>query len=235
MEKNDSTQESTFYPEWWNCPEDGGDAGMEAEHLDHWEHVLSYIDYQIKNTDAVLDFGCNRGGFMRLLYDHSPFAEGIGIDRASDSLAHADASKGTRPFKFELSSTADSYERYFDMAVSTSVIYLIDDLEQHAKTMFRALKPGGSYYAQHPDYTSYENQKQLVDVIDKYAAIPTQLNSLDDIAKAFADAGFKVAIRRIPPRGFVPYQPGGLWYSSIYHKLSASYDHAYMFKLTRPS
>lgn len=39
------------------------------------------------------------------------------------------------------------YENYFDIAFSHEVIYLIEDIAQHAADMLRVLKPGGVYYA----------------------------------------------------------------------------------------
>jgi SAM-dependent methyltransferase len=171
---------------------------------------------------------------MRMMYDRTPFAAGVGIDRARKSIAYAEANKGSRPLRYELGDSADAYSDYFDFAISTAVIYLIQDLAPHAKSIFNALKPGGVYYAQHPDYSAYPNQAEMVRAIDSYAAIPTQLNTMDQIAQCFANAGFKVAVRRIPPRGFIPFTPGGMWYSSIYDKMAANYDHAYMFKLTKP-
>jgi predicted rRNA methylase YqxC with S4 and FtsJ domains len=38
---------------------------------------------------AILDFGCNQGGFLRFLYSQRPFKRGVGVDLARALLAAA--------------------------------------------------------------------------------------------------------------------------------------------------
>ncbi|MCQ9904317.1 methyltransferase, partial [Staphylococcus aureus] len=75
----------------------------------------------------------NQGGFLRKLYDTTPFKEGVGIDLARLSLEKAETLKGERPLTYYLTDKPQETNRTFDTAVSTSVLYLIEDIPQHAQ------------------------------------------------------------------------------------------------------
>ena len=56
------------------------DAAMQEEHGFVWRAMLDTIDVDLGGK-RVLDAGCNRGGFLRLLADRCAIAEGFGYDR----------------------------------------------------------------------------------------------------------------------------------------------------------
>jgi hypothetical protein len=53
-----------------------------------------------------LDYGCNQGGFLRLLYDNHPFKAAVGIDIARESVARAELLKGHRPISYRVADQA---------------------------------------------------------------------------------------------------------------------------------
>ncbi len=87
----------------------------------------------------MLDYGCNQGGFLRMLYDRHPFKSAVGIDIARESVARADLLKGHRPVEYKVADSAASLGRTFDYAFSHEVIYLLGDLAAHARDMKAAL------------------------------------------------------------------------------------------------
>ena len=57
---------------------------MEEGHRPLWRHFIEAVPETDLSTRDVLDFGCNRGGFLRLLYALRPFRRGLGVDIARD-------------------------------------------------------------------------------------------------------------------------------------------------------
>src|SRR5271170_8066127 len=49
------------------------EAAMEEGHRPLWCHFIQAVPETDLSTREVLDFGCNRGGFLRLLYALRPF------------------------------------------------------------------------------------------------------------------------------------------------------------------
>ena len=122
------------------------DKAMQDEHAFIWKAMLETIDVDLAGK-RVLDAGCNRGGFLRLLADRCGIAEGIGYDPASGAIEDARRLVGQRPFQFEAGDTVPAGWGGFDAAFSHEVLYLLHDLPAHARAIFGALVPGGVYYA----------------------------------------------------------------------------------------
>ena len=122
------------------------DEEMQDEHGFVWKAMLDTIDVDLAGK-RVLDAGCNRGGFLRLVSDAFAIAEGRGYDPASGAIDDARRLAGNRPLRFEVADSVPAGWRSFDVAFSHEVLYLIHDLSGHAKAIFDALAPGGSYYA----------------------------------------------------------------------------------------
>jgi SAM-dependent methyltransferase len=62
---------------------------MEEGHRPLWRHFIQAIPETGLSTCQVLDFGCNRGGFLRLLYALKPFRRALGVDIAHESITAA--------------------------------------------------------------------------------------------------------------------------------------------------
>ena len=80
------------------------DEAMQEEHGFIWRAMLDTIDVDLRGT-RVLDVGCNRGGFLRLLADKAHIAEGFGYDRAAGAVADAVRLCGDRPLTFAVADT----------------------------------------------------------------------------------------------------------------------------------
>ena len=62
---------------------------MEEAHKPLWRHFIDCVPDTELSTRDVLDFGCNRGGFLRLLHALRPFRRGLGVDIAEASITAA--------------------------------------------------------------------------------------------------------------------------------------------------
>src|SRR5580704_5917421 len=90
---------STSY--WRGAAED---EAMQDEHGFIWKAMLDTIDTDLAGR-RVLDAGCNRGGFLRLLVDAAGIAEGYGYDPAAGAITDARYLAGDRPLTFEVADT----------------------------------------------------------------------------------------------------------------------------------
>ena len=111
-------------PYWRGAAED---EAMQEEHGFLWRALLDTIDIDLAGR-RVLDAGCNRGGFLRLLVDESGIAEGYGYDPASGAIDDARRLAGQRPLTFETAVTVPAGWAEFDAAFSHEVLYLLHDL-----------------------------------------------------------------------------------------------------------
>lgn len=121
----------------------------------------------------------------------------------------------------------------FDIAISSSVLFLIEDLEEHSKIIWDSLKNNGVYYATYTDYVKNPNLPYLYKTISKYAMLKMQLHSLNDIAEAFWKQGFIVEIQRMAPKSYVRLNKEETWISRIEEKMEYEYEHMYIFKFIK--
>lgn len=177
---------------------------MTDEHAWIWREMIACIPQPDISAAKVLDVGCNQGGFLRMLYDTRPFASGIGIDLAQDRIALANAAKGDRPLSYIATNTLKDAGEGFDLAFSHEVIYLIEDLKDHANQIASALKPGGHYdavtccHSDNPLWASWRPR------ISEFSNIPVPNHAVADIADAFRSAGLEVSISRFLAAAFIP-------------------------------
>src|SRR5207237_10514154 len=154
-------------------------------------------------ASTILDYGCNQGGFLRMLFDRHPFRAAMGIDIARESVARAELLRGHRPIDYKVADSAASLGRTFDYAFSHEVLYLLADLSAHARDMKAALRVGGAYVAAmgcHTDSSVWPRWRKL---IAEHSSIPLHDHSREDVSKAFAEAGFTVAVRPLALDAFM--------------------------------
>jgi SAM-dependent methyltransferase len=178
------------------------EAAMEAGHRPLWRHFIRIVTESDLSTKAVLDFGCNRGGFLRLLYGLKPFRRGLGVDIAHDSIATARSLAGATPVEYEVATDLSRWQAQFDLAFSYEVIYLIPDIDAHALQIWQSLRPHGIYYAVTGCHTDSPLWPTFRRVISETTNAPVHDRSLNDYAAAFASAGFEVALRRFGSTAF---------------------------------
>ncbi|MGT2910578.1 class I SAM-dependent methyltransferase [Streptococcus cameli] len=181
-----------MYKNWWNG--EGGDQGMEESHKEAWQNVISLLDVEEIRDKKILDFGCNQGGFLRALYDRIPFQKGAGMDLASEAIKTAQNRVGNYPITYVQTSDPQVFKEAFDTAISTSVLYLIEDLDEHAQVISDALVEGGVYYASFADQSKNPSLSYMKEQIDRYGSTKMQVKTLTEVVDAFVEKGFSVEL-----------------------------------------
>jgi SAM-dependent methyltransferase len=177
------------------------DAAMQEDHGFIWQAMLDTIDVDLARR-RVLDAGCNRGGFLRLLADRCDIAEGFGYDPAAAAIDDARRLAGDRPLRFEAADTVPAGWDGFDVAFSHEVLYLLRDHRSHARAMRAALAPGGVYYAAMGVHAGSPLMAEWHAANAASLDLPP-LYAIDDVVAAFEAAGFDAAASRLAMR-FVP-------------------------------
>jgi SAM-dependent methyltransferase len=177
------------------------DEVMQDEHGFIWDAMLDTIDIDLAGK-RVLDAGCNRGGFLRLLADRCGIAEGSGYDPASGAIDDARRLAGQRPLEFEVADTVPACWGGFDVAFSHEVLYLLHDLCAHAEAIFGALAPGGIYYAVIGVHAGSRLMAEWHRANVEELQMP-KLYDIDEVIAVFEAAGFEAAAARLAMR-FVP-------------------------------
>jgi SAM-dependent methyltransferase len=185
-------------PYWRGAAED---EAMQEEHGFLWRALLDTIDIDLAGR-RVLDAGCNRGGFLRLLVDKSGIGAGYGYDPASAAIDDARRLAGPRPLTFETAATVPAGWTEFHAAFSHEVLYLLDDLPSHAAATFAALAPGAPYFAVMGVHAGSRMMSAWHGSVASELALP-KLYDLDEVVAAFEAAGFEVSVARLRVR-FVP-------------------------------
>lgn len=179
-------------PFWRGAAED---EAMQDEHGFLWRAILNTIDIDLTGR-RVLDAGCNRGGFLRLLVDESGIAEGHGYDPASGATDDARRLTGRRPLTFETADTVPDGWAGFDAAFSHEVLYLLHDLTSHAAATFAALEPGAPYFAVMGVHAGSRMMSAWHNSVAGDLALP-RLYDLDEVVEVFESAGFEVSVARL--------------------------------------
>ena len=202
---------------WNRNPAD--EEAMGQAHAPIWRRMVDVSVPHDLSASTVLDYGCNQGGFLRLLYDTHPFKSAIGIDIARESVGRAEMLKGHRPIDYKVANAAASLGRTFDFAFSHEVLYLLQDLAAHANDMHAALRPGGAYVAAmgcHTDSAMWSHWRKL---ISETSSIPIYDHSLEEVAKIFSAAGFTVGVRPLALDAFMPVTVGSQYFPKVIDQL----------------
>lgn len=222
---------ATAYATWHTDPD--REVAMAESHAPMWRHFIEAVPERDFATKTVLDFGCNRGGFLRLLHALRPFRRGVGIDIASDSIAAAAAMQGAAPVQFEVATDLSRWQGSFDIAFSYEVIYLLPDLASHARSVFEALRDGGVYYAVTGCHTQNPMWPHLRELIGETSNAPVQNHAPQDFIDAFCAAGFTVSVKRFGFDGFVSGTKDRRYYPTILDAIAYPQDHKLLFRLEK--
>jgi SAM-dependent methyltransferase len=207
------------------------DEAMQEEHGFIWEAMLETIDLNLAGS-RVLDVGCNRGGFLRLLADRCGIAEGFGYDPAVAAVEDARRIAGNRPLRFEAANTVPTGWTGFDVAFSHEVLYLIEDLPAHARAIYAALEPGGVYFAVMGVHAASPLMAEWHAANAEELDLPS-LYEIDDVLAAFGAAGFEAAAGRLAMR-FVPVKGHGHGdRGTLLDWLAYYYDHKLLLRFSR--
>lgn len=207
---------------------------MFAGHFHHWKSMIGHVQERDLRDKTILDFGCNQGGFIQMLYNHLPFKKGAGVDIAEDSLAKAASRNAHLPAAFYHTDDLNNQEASFNVAFSHEVIYLLPDLNAHAQLMRKVLKEGGVYYAATGCHTDNPAWPQWHQAISDYSNIPVPSYSLDDYANAFARNGFRVEALQFKSNGFITAEPDDtVYYPKLIDKLNYYAQYKILFRFSR--
>jgi len=216
---------------WNRNPAD--EEAMGATHAPIWRRMAAVsVPHDISNS-TVLDYGCNQGGFLRLLYDSHSFKHAVGIDIARESVARAELLKGHRPIEYKVTDHAVSLGRSFDYAFSHEVIYLLPDLAAHARDMHAALRGGGSYVAAMGCHTDSSLWPRWRTLIAETSSIPLYDHSLEDVSRAFAEAGFSVSVRPLALNAFMQVTIGSAYFPKVTDQLRYYTSDKVLFRFLR--
>ncbi|TAJ33351.1 MAG: class I SAM-dependent methyltransferase [Reyranella sp.] len=218
---------------WNRNPAD--EEAMGAAHAPIWRRMIDVAVHGDLRQSTVLDYGCNQGGFLRMLHDRHPFRAATGIDIARESVARAELLKGHRPIEYKVSDSAASLGKVFDFAFSHEVLYLLPDVAAHARDIKAALRPGGAYIAAmgcHKDSAVWPRWRK---VIAETSSIPIYDHSLDGVAKAFSEAGFNVGVRPLDLDAFMPVTVGSEYFPKIVDQLRYYSQDKVLFRFVRQS
>lgn len=216
---------------WNRNPAD--EEAMGAAHAPIWRRMADVSVPHDLSASTVLDYGCNQGGFLRLLYDNHPFKSAVGIDIARESVGRAELLKGHRPIEYKVTDSAASLGRTFDYAFSHEVVYLLPDLAAHARDMKAALRGGGTYIAAigcHTDSSLWPRWREL---ISETSSIPLYDHSLEDVSKAFTEAGFTVSVRPLALDAFMPVTIGSAYFPKVADQLRYYDTDKVLFRFVR--
>jgi SAM-dependent methyltransferase len=206
---------------------------MGAAHAPIWRRMIDVSIVHDLHASTVLDYGCNQGGFLRMLYDRHPFKGAVGIDIARESVARAELLKGQRPIEYKVTDSAAALGRTFDFVFSHEVIYLLYDLAAHANDIKAVLRPGGTYVAAmgcHTDSAVWPRWRQL---IAETSSIPIYDHSLEAVAQAFSQAGFTVAVRPLDLDAFMPVTLGSAYFPKVVDQLRYYSQDKVLFRFVR--
>jgi SAM-dependent methyltransferase len=206
---------------------------MGAAHAPIWRRMIDVSITHDLRESTILDYGCNQGGFLRMLYDRHPFKGAVGIDIARESVARADLLRGHRPIEYKVTDSAAALGRTFDFVFSHEVIYLLYDLAAHAGDIKAVLRPGGTYVAAmgcHTDSSVWPRWRKL---IAETSSIPIYDHSLEAVAQAFSQAGFTVAVRPLDLDAFMPVTLGSAYFPKIVDQLRYYSQDKVLFRFVR--
>jgi SAM-dependent methyltransferase len=221
-----------FYDTWHR--DKSREAAMEEGHRPLWRHFIETIQEADLSACEVLDFGCNRGGFLRLLHSLKPFRHALGVDIARESVRAARELASSLPIEFEVASDLAASPGRFDIVFSYEVIYLLPDIGAHATDIHAALRSGGVYYAVTGCHTDSPLWPCFREAIAETTHAPVQDRSPEDYAAAFATAGFKVSVRRFGYTGFVPVPGDRRYYPRLLDAVDYATEHKLLFRFVKP-
>jgi SAM-dependent methyltransferase len=213
---------------YWQTGAD--DEAMQDQHGFMWRAMLETVDLDPAGR-RVLDAGCNRGGFLRLLCDRSGIADGFGYDPATGAIEDARRLAGDRPLTFEVADTVPAGWDGFDLAFSHEVLYLLRELAPHAEAIYGALARGGVYYAVNGVHADAPLMVEWHNRSAERLKLPP-LYSLDQFIEAFAAVGFEASVARLK-MDFVPVSEDHAAHFPA--SLDYFYDQKVMLRFAKPA
>lgn len=188
----------------------------------------------INQLKSVIDFGCGNGGFAELLSHFFNELLITGIEADDNLITGCKNNNKSRHIKYINYKEMSSHPKV-DLVLSQEVVYTQESLFQHAKEIFDILNNGGHYiftigcHIENPTWAIRRNK------IRSSEGYPAFDYSLQDVADAFYEVGFRVMVKKLPmhvPMKYVPHQDGE--FSSISDMLRSSEECKFLFIMLKP-
>lgn len=209
------------------------DQQMTDDHEILWDRLIDMMTEQDLTGASILDYGCNTGGLLQRLYGAKPFAHGVGVDLALGQVAQARKHRTDGPYDFAGLDYLDRQHGVFDLAMSHEVIYLLPDLDAHARLMRRVLKPGGVYYAATGCHTANPRWPEWRTIIAASAHVTPGDYAPEDYSAAFERAGFTVGVQPYRLDRFVPFSATDPLFRTVADALDYYQHHKLVFRFQR--
>ena len=193
-------------PDPWHISE-AHRIGIQSGNITFWIAMIRQVIKPHTGEEAVLDFGCGDGQFLRLMNNMRPFARGLGVDVDEDQVRQATiAVRESEPIAYADPEALDREAQAFDLAFSQEVFWMIQDLDAVARQLYAVMKEGGEYYATmgcHIENPLWVHRRRLL----QEEGVPVYDRSLDEVADIFYRAGFEVGLKRLPVEYFNIFHP----------------------------
>ncbi|WP_416671328.1 class I SAM-dependent methyltransferase [Egbenema bharatensis] len=207
---------------------------MFDDHYPLWQVMIDRMAEKSLEGKTVLDFGCNQGGFLRVLYQQKPFQKGIGVDVARQAIEIANRNKGNLPIDYEARNDLEPFKAAIQVAFSHEVLYLVQDLKRHTQEMFTCLQSQGVYYAAlgcHSDNPLWATWKKM---IEAESNLEVQNYSLNFIADTFREAGFSVFAQKFMLNDFMLMKENNTYFPNVIDSLNYYWDYKILWKFVKP-
>ena len=114
---------------------------------------------------TVIDLGCGTGELTRLLADHLPGANVLGID-SSYQMLHKAATFANEQVRFENRSVEKQIELHetFDLVFSTAALQWVQHHQQLFPKLMKLVKPGGQMVVQVPNNNEQPSHAALKEI-----------------------------------------------------------------------
>lgn len=217
----------------WTTSQHEEDAMFEG-HIHLWRTMIQMMEEENLRGRTILDFGCNQGGFLRMLYNLKPFHKAFAVDIAAESVKKAQSLNPGLPITFGAPELLDTLGNSIDTAFSHEVVYLLQDLDAHAKQIRKVLKTGGVYYCATGCHTENPLWPAWHKLISSYSNIPVPHYSLNDYAQAFENNGFMIEFAPFRPQGFMRFHgEDKQYYPSVFDKIQYYTKYKTLFRFTK--
>lgn len=193
-------------------PSEAYEQGYKHKNLIFWTAMLNAMIEPVLPHHHILDFGCGKGLFLRLLYDNFTYKDGVGIDFDVKSITESNQQlleQGKQyPIRYFTNDRFDfdSHQKYFDTIFCQEILWCNENIFDVASTLYGLLKDGGQCYMTvgcHNENPMWDYRKKAMEL----DGIATYTHNLDEIARIFSDIGFVVGMRRMPLDGFLMFNP----------------------------
>ncbi len=216
------------YKSWFAGVED--DETMQHDNLPLFLVIIDRMLEKDLTGKTVMDFGCNQGLFLRILYQIREFEKGYGIDIIPESIDIANSRITNQPIDYMVTDDLLQFENKIDIVFSHEVIYSLPDLKKHADSMKGILKNNGVYYAVIGKHTDNPLWKRWKKQFKESSADTIMDYSLDYIYDTFEKSGFDCYAQKFMLNDFMKIKKKKYYFETVKEGLDYYWDYKVLFR-----